>query len=147
MRSDKIISKLLDMSVLASDLGGSIPVCEPGEPQATTRRLRGLQECMNSVDLRVIKSMEQDYRKSRRVLDGGEGIHLVAYLSKIKRVPLEVLDEQATRIQRFWRKKTSQSVIPYYTHLFFRNPAINSRAAIEENIDQISDILGDKEQD
>lgn len=34
----------------------------------------------------------------------------------------------------------NQNVIPYYSNLFFRNPVINSKVAIENNIEEISHI-------
>jgi hypothetical protein len=40
------------------------------------------------------------------------------------------LNEKAIKIQRFWRRKTSENVIPYYSNMFFRNPVINVKAGM-----------------
>lgn len=63
IRSDKFIDKLLDMSVLTSELGGSIPMQEEKGRMNNTimngmsRIKNSLQEFMNSVDLKIIKKM------------------------------------------------------------------------------------------
>lgn len=33
-------------------------------------------------------------------------MELIAFLNKIKRIPMDKLNEKAIKIQRFWRKKT-----------------------------------------
>lgn len=98
-----------------------------------SRIKNSLQEFMNSVDLKIIKKMEQDQKGKKALLFDmpvGEGMELILYLNKVKRIPLEILNEKASLIQKTWRKKANQNVIPYYSNLFFRNPTINSKAAI-----------------
>lgn len=43
---------------------------------------------------------------------------------------MEKLNQKASKIQKYWREKTAQSVSPYYFKIFFRNPVINSKVAI-----------------
>lgn len=106
--------------------------------QNTNNRIKAeLQGFMSSVDMRIIKKMEQDNQSKKCIMVDfkiGEGLELIAFLTKIRRIPLEKLNERATKIQRFWRKKQTQTVIPYYSNMFFRNPAINSKAAIEQQL-------------
>lgn len=106
--------------------------------QNTNNRIKAeLQGFMSSVDMRIIKKMEQDNQSKKCIMVDfkiGEGLELIAFLTKIRRIPLEKLNERATKIQRFWRKKQTQTVIPYYSNMFFRNPAINSKAAIEQHL-------------
>jgi len=50
-----------------------------------------LQEFMNSVDLKIIKKMEQDQKGKKALLFDmpvGEGMDLIFFLNKVKRVPL-----------------------------------------------------------
>jgi hypothetical protein len=86
---------------------------------------------MNSIDLRIIKKMEQDNHQIRRNVirdvSIGEGLELITFLNKIKRVPMDKLNEKAKLIQRFWRRRRGETVIPYYRNMFFKNPAINSQ--------------------
>lgn len=112
--------------------------------QNTNNRLKtALQEVMSSIDMRLIKKMEQDNQNKKCILVDfkvGEGLELISFLNKIRRIPIERLTEKAIKIQRFWRKMQTQTVMPYYSNMFFRNPAINSKAAIEQHLSQISGI-------
>ena len=49
---------------------------------------------------------------------------------------MEKLHEKASIIQRFWRKKTSESVLPYYRDLF-RNAAQGMQTMHTEDISKI----------
>ena len=48
----------------------------------------------------------------------GDGIELITYLNKIKRVSMEKLNTSAIKIQRYWRIKVRKSVVSYYSGLF-----------------------------
>ena len=95
------MNKLLNMSVLASELGGSIPVVEDVKLSSKSRRSSkgNLQDFMNSIDLRVMKSMQADQASKKNNLLAdlfiGEGMQLITYLNKIKRIPMEKLNEKA----------------------------------------------------
>lgn len=92
---------------------------------------------MSSIDMRIIQKMEQDNKSKKCMLIDagiGDGLDLILFLNKIRRIPMDKLNEKATKIQKFWRKKTGESVIPYYSNMFFRNPAINSKIMIEQNL-------------
>ena len=46
---------------------------------------------MNSIDLKIIKKMEQDNQSKRNVLvdmNIGDGLNLIMFLNKIRRIPL-----------------------------------------------------------
>jgi hypothetical protein len=46
---------------------------------------------MNSIDLKIIKKMEQDNQSKRNVLvdmNIGDGLDLIMFLNKIRRIPL-----------------------------------------------------------
>lgn len=93
MRSDKFINRLLDMSVLTSELGGSIPMHDENSRnhQNTNNRIKNsLQECMNSIDLKIIKEMKKDQEKKKMFFEGniGQGVDIITYLNKIRRIPL-----------------------------------------------------------
>ena len=85
------------MSVLTSELGGSIPMNEDKNRvgQNTNNRLKtALQEVMSSIDMRLIKKMEQDNQNKKCILVDfkvGEGLELISFLNKIRRIPLERL--------------------------------------------------------
>lgn len=51
--------------------------------------------------------MEQDNKNKKNIMidNVGSGMELIQFLNKIRRIPLEKLNEKATIIQRFWRKK------------------------------------------
>lgn len=106
--------------------------------QNTNNRIKtALQGFMSSIDMRIIQKMEQDNQCKKNALVDfklGEGLELITFLNKIRRIPLDKLNDKATKIQRFWRKKQTQTIIPYYSNMFFRNPAINSKAAIEQHL-------------
>lgn len=138
------------MSVLTSQLGGSIPmkddltnVREKNQQNTNNRIKNSLQDFMNSIDLRIIKKMEQDNLSKKNMfkhINVGEGMDIITFLVKLRRISLQKLNKNAAKIQRFWRRKSGESVIPYYSNMFFRNPAINSKAVIEKNLNDISEI-------
>ena len=66
----------------------------------------------------------------------GEGMQLITYLNKIKRIPMEKLNEKAQIIQKFWRNKASESVLPYYRNLF-RNAAMGLHTMETEDISNV----------
>ena len=61
IKSDKFINRLLDMSVLTSELGGSIPMNQDKNKQfvngVENPAKTALQAFMSSVDMRIIKKM------------------------------------------------------------------------------------------
>ena len=46
----------------------------------------------------------------------GDGIELIAYLNKIKRISMEKLNNSAIKIQRFWRSKVRKSIVEAFKH-------------------------------
>lgn len=59
------------MSVLTSELGGSIPMNEDKAraAQNTNNRIKtALQGFMSSIDMRIIKKMEQDNQTKKNIL-------------------------------------------------------------------------------
>jgi hypothetical protein len=60
--------------------------------QNTNNRIKtALQGFMNSIDLKIIKKMEQDNQNKRNVLvdmNIGDGLDLIMFLNKIRRIPL-----------------------------------------------------------
>ena len=68
--------------------------------------IRDLNLMINSIDIRLIKKMEVDNEANKKPITKdlqGEGINLITYLNKIKRIPMQQLHTSATIIQRFWR--------------------------------------------
>jgi len=59
VKDDKIVSKLLNISLLASELGGSQIVTSERKSGDKTPH-RALKEYMSSIDLRIIKNMATD---------------------------------------------------------------------------------------
>ena len=59
------MDKLLNMSVLSSELGGSMQLHD--DPKASAKKSsRGLlQDFMNSIDLRVVKKMQMDQQSHK----------------------------------------------------------------------------------
>jgi len=59
IKNDKVVSKLLNMSVLASELGGSQPITSERRSNNSSIS-RNFKEYMSSVDMRIIKCMQDD---------------------------------------------------------------------------------------
>ena len=62
IRGDKFVDKLLNLSVLASELGASIPMQDDSAKLSFRNKSKSgaLQDFMNSIDMRVVKSMQAD---------------------------------------------------------------------------------------
>ena len=109
IRGDKFVGKLMDMSVLISEMGGSFPVKDEQNRGDCLLKNGGnvMQDFMNSIDMRVVKNMKADQLSQKnsllKDLFMGEGVELITYLNKIKRIPMEKLHEKARLIQRFWK--------------------------------------------
>ena len=66
IRGNKFVGKLLNMSVLQSELGGSIPMQEDSAKLSFRKKTKGLlHDFMNSVDMRIVQSMQADKRNSQ----------------------------------------------------------------------------------
>lgn len=64
IKNDRVVSKLLNMSLLTSELGGSqLVTSERRESQKTQHR--ALKDYMSSIDLKMILKMEMDVQISR----------------------------------------------------------------------------------
>lgn len=140
IREDKFIGKLVNMSILGSEMGGSIPMHE-NSAKSNPRFRSNLQDFMNSLDVRVLKCMKKDQASTQNKsvladLMVGEGLELITYLNKIKRIPMERLNQSATVIQRFWREKAKESILPYYRDLF-RNASLGMQTMHTEDISGI----------
>lgn len=57
-RNDKVVSKLLNMSMLASELGGSRPITS--ERQSSECPSRNFKEYLSSMDMRLLRIMQDD---------------------------------------------------------------------------------------
>lgn len=87
---------------------------------------------MSSIDIRVVKNMENDYKlntmfKKKQFFSDkypqhdmslNDGIDILTYLHKIRRISMNRLNQSATIIQRFWRNKTKDTIVSYYSSLF-----------------------------
>ncbi len=57
--NDKVVDKLLNVSLLASELGGSRPVTSDRK-SAQSSHSKTFKEYMNSTDLRIIRNIQDD---------------------------------------------------------------------------------------
>jgi|688.fasta_scaffold580609_1 hypothetical protein len=57
--NDKVVSKLLNVSLLASELGGSRPVTSDRR-SAQSSHSKTFKEYMSSIDLRIIRNIQDD---------------------------------------------------------------------------------------
>jgi hypothetical protein len=57
-RNDRVVSKLLNMSMLASELGGSRPITS--ERQSVDSHSRTFKEYLSSMDMRLLRTMQDD---------------------------------------------------------------------------------------
>jgi hypothetical protein len=57
-KNDKVVSKLLNMSLLASELGGSRPITS--ERQHSEPHSRTFKEYLSSMDMRLLRTMQDD---------------------------------------------------------------------------------------
>jgi len=62
-------------------------------------------------------------------------MELINFLQRIRRIPIDTLHLKASKIQKFWRRISSQSIVPYYSNMFFRNPMINAKALNNNNFE------------
>jgi hypothetical protein len=64
--------------------------------QNTNNRIKtALQGFMNSIDLKIIKKMEQDNHSKRNIIVDmhiGDGLGIIMFLNKIRRIPLDKLN-------------------------------------------------------
>jgi hypothetical protein len=64
--------------------------------QNTNNRIKAaLQGFMNSIDLKIIKKMEQDNHSKRNILVDmhiADGLDIIMFLNKIRRIPLDKLN-------------------------------------------------------
>ena len=58
-KDDKVVSKLLNISLLASELGGSMPMTSDRKSGESSHS-KAFKECMTSIDMRIIRSMQND---------------------------------------------------------------------------------------
>ncbi len=112
-KNDKVVSRLLNISLLASELGGSRPITSERrqeQPQSKT-----FKEEMSSIDMRIIRSMQDDVPVFRQ-----KDAHpdVVRAILRSRGISLEVLTRKVVFIQRLWRKKQRNSVISKYRSLF-----------------------------
>lgn len=59
IKNDKVVSKLLNMSMLASELGGSQPITSERRANSSSHS-KMLKEYMSSMDMRIISRMQED---------------------------------------------------------------------------------------
>ena len=59
IKNDKVVTKLLNMSMLASQLGGSQPITSERKVIASSNS-KNLKEYMSSMDMRIISNMQED---------------------------------------------------------------------------------------
>jgi hypothetical protein len=57
--NDKVVSELLNASLLASELGGSRPVTSDRK-SAEPNHSKAFKEYMNSIDIRIIRNIQDD---------------------------------------------------------------------------------------
>jgi hypothetical protein len=57
--NDKVVSKLLNVSLLASELGGSQPITSDRR-SAVSNHSRTFKEYMSSIDMRIIRNIQDD---------------------------------------------------------------------------------------
>lgn len=79
-------------------MGGSIPmkddltnVREKNQQNTNNRIKNSLQDFMNSIDLRIIKKMEQDNLSKKNMfkhINVGEGMDIITFLVKLRRISL-----------------------------------------------------------
>ena len=68
IRGDKFVDKMLNLSVLGSDLGASIPMHDDSAKLSFRNKSKNgaLQDFMNSIDMRVLKSMQADQKSQQK---------------------------------------------------------------------------------
>ena len=59
VKNDKVVSKLMNMSMLSSELGGSRPITSERKANSSIQA-RTMKEYMSSMDMRIISSMHED---------------------------------------------------------------------------------------
>jgi hypothetical protein len=59
IRNDKVVAKLLNVSILASELGGSQPITSERK-YSESSQIRSFKEYMSSMDMRIIHTMQND---------------------------------------------------------------------------------------
>lgn len=124
VKNDKVVSKLLNMSILASELGGSQPITSERRGNGSSHS-RQFKEYMSSMDMRILNCLREDvpafgFREDVPVF--AEHHHnVIRNVLLVKRISLEELTRKAILIQRRWRRWREQSkhlVIGQYQRLF-----------------------------
>lgn len=112
-KNDRVVSKLLNMSMLASELGGSRPVTS--ERQSADSHSRTFKEYLSSMDMRLLRTMQDDVPV---FVNHTHEQNLVKSLMAARGLSLEQLTSRVVIIQRAWRKSLSQIVVHKYRQLF-----------------------------
>ena len=139
IKKDRMVDRLLNMSIINSEMGGSMLLGSENRESKVPESTKNLKLLLSSIDVRLIKQMETDTKQKASILQDvvGDGIELITYLNKIKRIPMERLNNFALKIQRFWRSKVRKSVVQYYSGLFK-----HASEGVKPEISLISEING-----
>ena len=119
-KKDLVVDKLLNMSLLGSEMGLSQVVS--AENRSGEEKNKNFQKIMkeflSSLDMHVINHMKEDkkdYKENKRPLKEQD---LTGYLVEVNGIPLAILNEKARVIQRCWKAKKAASILGIYKGMF-----------------------------
>jgi hypothetical protein len=116
IRNDKVVSKLLNMSILASEMGASQPITSERRANSSAQS-RALKEYMSSMDMRIIRCMQEDVPIFADKKDSNHP-DIVRNILLRNQLSLEELTRKVVIIQRRWRAKFKKGVISHYKLIF-----------------------------
>lgn len=114
VNNDKVVTKLLNVSLLASDIGGSRPITsDRGYSSSSSKTFK---EYLSSIDMRILRVMQDDVPIFSKRENSNQEV--IKSILREKSISLEDLTRKAVVIQRAWKKMMKKIIVNKYKLLF-----------------------------